>query len=85
LVTEDVLLLGASDDHDVPAGQFHDQVRSLTHTSSLTARLFAHYERAQNHVHIGNTRLSLDVMIAWPAEFEARGSVPLGEMEAAAG
>jgi len=36
-------------------------------------------EQAQNHVHVGNTRLSLDVMIAWLEGLDARGFLPLGD------
>jgi pimeloyl-ACP methyl ester carboxylesterase len=84
LVRQDVLLLAGSEDHYVPVAQFHDQVRWLTHVSSLNARLFTRQEQAQNHVHIGNTRLSLDVMIAWLEGLDARGPVPLREAGATA-
>jgi pimeloyl-ACP methyl ester carboxylesterase len=65
LVTQDVLLLAGSADHYVPRSQLPDQLASLTAARSVTARVFTTAENAQNHVHIGNTELSLQVMIAW--------------------
>jgi hypothetical protein len=68
LVTQDVLLLAGAEDHYVPLHQFHDQIRSLTGARSLTARLFTRHEQAQNHVHVGNVGLSLQVIADWIAE-----------------
>lgn len=67
-VGQDVLLMGGSEDHFIPARQFHDQSRSLTSARSLTARLFTSAESAQNHCQIGNVGLALETMLAWIAE-----------------
>lgn len=64
-VTQDVLLLAGAADHYVPVSQFYDQIRWLTQAHSVTARLFTSYESAQNHVQVGNIRLSLDVIMDW--------------------
>jgi hypothetical protein len=50
------------------AGQFYDQIQWLTSARSLTARLFTRKEHAQNHVHIGNVGLSLQLMADWIIE-----------------
>jgi pimeloyl-ACP methyl ester carboxylesterase len=68
LIEQDVLLLAGAEDHYVPRHQFYDQIRSLTRARSLTARLFTRREHAQNHVHVGNTGLSLQVITGWVAE-----------------
>jgi pimeloyl-ACP methyl ester carboxylesterase len=65
LVEQDVLLLAGAEDHYVPLHQFYEQIRSLSHIRSLTARLFTRQEQAQNHVHIGNIGLSLRVITDW--------------------
>ena len=49
LVKQDVLLMAGAEDHYVPLHQFYDQIRLLTNTRSLTARLFTSYKSAQNH------------------------------------
>lgn len=65
LVKQDVLLLGGVEDHYVPLHQFYDQVRSLSHARSLTARLFTRQEQAQNHVQVGNLGLQFRVIREW--------------------
>ena len=64
-VTQDVLLLAGSEDHYVPLAQFHQQIAALTHTRSLTARLFTRAESAQSHCQAGNFGLALQVITAW--------------------
>jgi len=64
-VTQDVLLLAGAEDHYVPASQFYEQIATLKHVRSLTARLLTQYEQAQNHVQVGNFGLALRTIIAW--------------------
>lgn len=71
-VTQDVLLLAGSGDHYVPRSQLAQQLNSLTAARSVTTRLFTAAEDAANHVHIGNTELSLRVMTAWMASLDLR-------------
>jgi hypothetical protein len=52
--------------------QLTQQVNLLTNARSVTARLFTRGEHAQNHVHVGNLRLSLDVMLNWLEGLELR-------------
>jgi pimeloyl-ACP methyl ester carboxylesterase len=65
LVNQDVLLMAGAEDHFVPLHQFYDQIRSLSHARSITARLFTREEQAQNHCQIGNLGLSLRVIADW--------------------
>jgi len=45
--------------------QLPDQIATLTHVRSLTARLFTRAEQAQNHCQVGNMGLAFRVMIDW--------------------
>jgi len=64
-LTQDVLLMAGTEDHYVPVHQLPDQIATLTHVRSLTARLFTRAEQAQNHVQVGNMGLAFRIMIDW--------------------
>ena len=57
-LTQDVLLMAGAEDHYIPLHQLPDQIATLTHVRSLTARLFTRAEQAQNHVQVGNMGLA---------------------------
>ncbi|WP_342481532.1 alpha/beta hydrolase [Paenibacillus sp. FSL L8-0340] len=69
LLTQDVLLLAGQEDHYVPLKQLNEQITSLTHVRSLTARMFTAKEHASNHCQIGNLGLAADVMLQWIGQF----------------
>lgn len=69
LLTQDVLLLVGQEDHYVPLKQLNEQITSLTHVRSLTARMFTAKEHASNHCQIGNLGLAADVMLQWIGQF----------------
>ena len=71
-LTQDVLVMAGAEDHYVPVNQFAQQIDLLTNARSVTARLFTRREQAQNHVHVGNLRLSLDIIVSWLEGLEAR-------------
>jgi len=64
-LTQDVLLMAGAEDHYIPVHQLPDQIATLTHVRSLTARLFTRAEQAQNHVQVGNMGLAFRIMIDW--------------------
>jgi pimeloyl-ACP methyl ester carboxylesterase len=64
-LTQDVLLMAGAEDHYIPVHQLPDQIATLTHARSLTARLFTRAEQAQNHVQVGNMGLAFRTMIDW--------------------
>jgi pimeloyl-ACP methyl ester carboxylesterase len=64
-LTQDVLLMAGAEDHYVPVHQLPDQIATLTHVRSLTARLFTRAEQAQNHCQTGNMGLAFRTMIDW--------------------
>jgi pimeloyl-ACP methyl ester carboxylesterase len=64
-LTQDVLLMAGADDHYIPVHQLPDQIATLTHVRSLTARLFTRAEQAQNHCQVGNMGLAFRIIIDW--------------------
>ena len=65
LLMQDVLLMAGAEDHYIPVHQLTDQIATLTHVRSLTARLFTRAEQAQNHCQTGNMGLAFRIMIDW--------------------
>jgi len=70
-LTQDVLLMAGAQDHYVPLDQFAQQINLLTNARSVTGRLFTRSEQAQNHVQVGNLRLSLDIILRWLEGFDS--------------
>ncbi len=64
-LTQDVLLMAGAEDHYIPVHQLPDQIATLAHVRSLTARLFTHAEQAQNHCQIGSMGLAFRVILEW--------------------
>jgi pimeloyl-ACP methyl ester carboxylesterase len=64
-VTQDVLLMAGFEDHGIAAHELPDQIATLTHVRSLTARLFTRAEQAQNHCQVGNYGLAFRTIIDW--------------------
>jgi pimeloyl-ACP methyl ester carboxylesterase len=64
-LTQDVLLMAGAEDHYIPVHQLPDQIATLTHVRSLTARLFTRAEQAQNHCQIGNFGVAFRAIIDW--------------------
>ncbi len=64
-LTQDVLLMAGAEDHYIPVHQLPDQIATLTHVRSLTARLFTRAEQAQNHCQIGNFGVAFRTIIDW--------------------
>jgi len=64
-LTQDILLMAGAEDHYIPVHQLPDQIATLTHVRSMTARLFTRAEQAQNHVQVGNMGLAFCTMIDW--------------------
>ena len=71
-IKQDVLLLAGSEDHYVPIEEWHDQLRMLKNTRSLTARLFKRSESAENHCQVGNYGLALRTIVNWLDEMTQR-------------
>lgn len=64
-VEQDVLLMAAQEDHYIPLNQLFEQNKYLTNARSLTTRIFTRKENAQNHCHVGNIGISIEVILNW--------------------
>ena len=64
-ITQDMLILGASDDHFIDYRLIGREINMLKNVRSLTFRLFTDKENAQNHCNVGNGKLALDEICAW--------------------
>jgi len=64
-LTQDVLLMAGAEDHAIAMHELPDQIATLTHVRTLTARLFTRAEQAQNHCQVGNYGLAFRTMIDW--------------------
>lgn len=65
LCWQDILILGASQDHFVDYRTVDKLIRMLTNVRSLTFRLMTEAEQASNHCNCGNSRLVLDTVTDW--------------------
>ena len=78
-LTQDVLLMAGAEDHYVPVHQLPDQIATLTHVRSLTARLFTRAEQAQNHCQTGNMGLAFRVILRLDGKSRADQGPPIAD------
>jgi pimeloyl-ACP methyl ester carboxylesterase len=64
-VSADVLLLAGAEDHYVPLHQFSRQMAALTGARSVSGHVLTRADHAQDHCHVGNVGLSLDLITDW--------------------
>ena len=64
-ITQDVLILGAREDHFINPRLFHEEYDLLTNARSLSLRLFSDKDNAGGHCNVGNSKKVLDAMISW--------------------
>lgn len=64
-ITQDILILGANQDHFINYHSIGREIDMLTNVQSLTFRLFTDKEQAQDHCNCGNTKLALDSICHW--------------------
>ncbi len=64
-IWQDVLILGASQDHFVDYRTVAQEIQSLINVRSLTFRLMTEAEHASNHCNCGNSKLVLDTIVNW--------------------
>lgn len=65
LIDQDVLVLGANQDHFIDYKLFKEELDALNNVRSLTFRLFTDRECASNHCNVGNAKLAFDTMMDW--------------------
>ena len=64
-VHADTLLLAGAEDHYIPLHQFHQQMAALTGVRSVSGHILTRADDAQDHCHIGNMGLSVDLITKW--------------------
>ena len=64
-LTQDVLILGASQDHFIDYHKVSQEIDAFVNVKSLTFRLFTDKEHAANHCQVGNAKLALDTIMDW--------------------
>lgn len=64
-ITQDMLIIGANQDHFINYQMIGSEISMLKNVRSLTFRLFTEKENAQNHCNVGNVKLVLDEICEW--------------------
>lgn len=64
-LTQDVLVIGADQDHFIPQGLYKAELDALPNVKSLTYRLFTSREDGGGHCNVGNPKLVLDTVADW--------------------
>ena len=64
-LTQDVLVIGASQDHFIPKALYAAEIDALPNVRSLTYRLMTEKEDAAGHCNVGNPKLVLDTVLFW--------------------
>lgn len=64
-ITQDILIVGATQDHFIPYTMVGGEINALKNVHSLTFRLFTEAEDACNHCNVGNTKLVFDTFMNW--------------------
>ena len=78
-IKQDMLILGASEDHFIDYHLVDREIDMLTNTKSLTFRLFTAKEDAQNHCNVGNGKLALDTICKWIVSVDEKSAEQLSE------
>lgn len=64
-ITQDILILGANQDHFINYKMVGKEINMLKNVRSLTFRLMTDKEQAQNHCNCGNSKLVFDTICNW--------------------
>jgi len=67
-IGQDVLVIGAKEDHFIHPRLFHEEYDLLTNVRSLTLKLFTEKQMAGAHCNVGNPKLILDCISNWILE-----------------
>lgn len=70
-ITQDMLIVGANQDHFIDYRLIGREINMLTNVKSLTFRLFTDKEDAQNHCNVGNGKIVLDTICGWIEQIDA--------------
>ena len=70
-ITQDILIIGANQDHFIDYRLIGREINMLKNVKSLTFRLFTDKENAQNHCNVGNGKIVLDTICNWIQSIDA--------------
>lgn len=70
-IHQDVLIIGAREDHFIHPRLFHEEYDMLKNVRSLTFKLFTDEQDAGAHCNVGNSRLVLDTIANWILEVKS--------------
>ena len=70
-ITQDMLIIGANQDHFIDYRLIGREINMLKNVKSLTFRLFTDKENAQNHCNVGNGKIVLDTICNWIQSIDA--------------
>ena len=70
-ITQDMLIVGANQDHFIDYRMVGREINMLKNVKSLTFRLFTDKEDAQNHCNVGNGKLVIDTICNWIEQISA--------------
>lgn len=65
LIEQDMLIIGANQDHFINYQIVGKEINALKNVRSLTVRIFTDKEKAGAHCNVGNAKLIFDTMIGW--------------------
>ncbi len=71
-ITQDMLIIGADQDHFIDYRLIGREINMLKNVKSLTFRLFTDKEDAQNHCNVGNGKIVLDTICDWIIQINRR-------------
>lgn len=71
-VTQDMLILGAAEDHFIAKELYKAEIDALPNVKSLTYRLMTAQEDGTAHCNVGNPKLVLDTVLDWLAGLDRR-------------
>lgn len=64
-IDQDVLIIGATNDHFIDYKLYKEEIDAMTNVQSLTFHLFNEKQNASSHCNVGNSRLVFDTIINW--------------------
>lgn len=72
LINQDILIIGANQDHFINYHIVGEEIAALKNVRSLTVRIFTDKENAGAHCNVGNAGLVFNTMLNWIEEIKAR-------------
>lgn len=73
-ITQDMLVVGANQDHFINYRLIGREINMLKNVKSLTFRLFTDKEDAQNHCNVGNGKIVLDTICGWIEQIDEKNA-----------